>query len=146
MNRLITIAVLLMIGALVLVGCSEESPEDEARNDGKAYGEAVRAVFGVESADELRDALEAIAEAEAALQENFGPEERALVMGIIDDVGAILASLQDAIEAESDEEVRAAVRSALEELPSLAVSIAAVSSDDSIVKAAVEGIGEGLGF
>lgn len=145
MNRLTMVAV-LMIGALALVGCSEDSPEEKARQDGKAYGEAVRAVFDVESADELRDALEAVAEAEAALQENFGLEERGLVKGVVDDVSAVLANLQGAAEAESDEEVRAAVRSALEELPSLAVSLAAVTSDDSIVKAAVEGIADGLGF
>ena len=146
MNRLSMFAVLLMIGALALVGCSEESPEEKARSDGKAYGEAVLAVFDVESADELRNALEEVDEAEAALLENFGPDERALVMRVVDDVSAVLASLRDAVEAESDEEVTAAVRSALAELPSLAVSLAALVSDDSIVKAAVEGIVEGLGF
>ena len=100
----------------------------------------------MESVDELRDALEEVDEAEAALLENFGPEERALVMRVVDDVSAVLDSLRDAVDAESDEEVTAAVRSALAELPSLAVSLAALVSDDSIVKAAVEGVAEGLGF
>ena len=144
MGRLSIFAVLFMIGALTLAGCSGESPEEKARNDGKAFGEAVRAVFEIESIDELRETLQAVDEAQAELLENFGPGERALVMQIVDDVSAVLASLQDAVEAETDEEVRGAAVSALSEVPALVVSLAAITSDDGLLKAAVEGLIDGL--
>ncbi len=147
MGRLSIVAVLFMIAALALAGCTEdESPEDMARDDGKAFGEAVRAVFDVDSVAELREALLAVDEAEVALVANFGPAERAQVEEIVDGVNAILDDLRAAIDADSDEVAREAARSALSEIPSLAVSIAAITSDDSLVKAAVEGFIDGLGL
>ena len=147
MGRLSIFALLFMIAALALAGCTEdESPEDMARNDGKAFGEAVLAVFDVDSVAELREALLAVDEAEAALVANFGPAERAQVEEIVDSVNAILDDLRVAIDADSDEVAREAARSALAEIPSLALSVAAITSDDSLVKAAVEGFIDGLGL
>jgi hypothetical protein len=146
MGRLSTIALLFMIGALALAGCAEESPEDMARKDGKEFGEAVRAVLDVDSVEELKEAIQAVDEAADALSENLGSEERAQVERLVNDVNAVLGGLRDATVAESDEEAREAATSALAEVPTLLVSLAAISADDSILKAAAEGFIEGLGF
>lgn len=147
MPRLSIFAVLFMIAALALAGCSEDkSPEDMARDDGQAFGEAVRAVFDVGSVSELREALLAVDEAEAALLENFGPAERVEVEAVVDGVNAILDDLRTAIDADSDEAASDAARSALAEVPSLLVSLSAITSDDSLVKAAIEGFIDGLGL
>ena len=147
MGRLSIFVVLFTIAALALAGCSEDkSPEDMAREDGQAFGEAVRAVFDVGSVSELPEALLAVDEAQTALLENFGPAERAEVEAIVDGVNAILDELRAAIEADSEEETREAARSALEEVPSLIVSLSSITSDDSLVKAAVEGFIDGLGL
>ena len=146
MGRLSTFAVLLMIGALALAGCAEESPEDKARKEGEAFGEAVRAVLDVDSVVELKEAIRAVDEAADALSENLGPEERAQVEQLVNDVNTVLGGLRDAAVAESDEEAREATTSALQEVPTLLLSLSAIIADDSILKASAEGFIEGLGF
>ena len=147
MGRLSTVAVLFMIGVLALAGCAEESAEDKARKDGKAFGEAVRAVLDVDSVEKLKEVIQAIDEAADALSANVGPEERAQVEQLVNDVNAVLDGLRNTAVAESDEDARAAATSALAEVPTLLLSLGAIGADDdSIIKAAVEGVIEGLGF
>ena len=101
----------------------------------------------VDSVEKLKEAIQAIDEAADALSANLGPEERAQVEQLVNDVNVVLGGLRDAAVAESDEEAREAATSALAEVPTLLLSLAAISADDdSIIKAAVEGVIEGLGF
>lgn len=131
MRRATAIAVLLL-AALALAACGD-SPEDEARDDGKRIGEAVRNLFDSSSRAEAEAALD---ELRAAVDEVAG-ETRERVQDQVDTQRATLQQAADEFRAGDVEGLKAAVQQIRAQADSFR------SGDDSIANEFWRGFEEG---
>jgi len=118
--------------ALAFAACGE-SPEDEARDDGEQVGEAVRALFDSESLDQARTALEDVASATDAIDE----ETRDAVSEQVDTQGAGLSAAVDAIQAGDLDGLKSAVQQVRSQADSFQ------SGEDSVANEFWRGFEEG---
>jgi hypothetical protein len=131
MRRATAIAVLLL-AALALAACGD-SPEDEARDDGKQIGEAVRNLFDSSSREEAEAAVD---ELRAAVDEVAG-ETRERVQDQVDTQRATLQKAADEFRAGDVEGLKAAVQQIRAQADSFR------SGDDSIANEFWRGFEEG---
>jgi hypothetical protein len=125
------------LAAAALTGCGE-SPEDEARDDGKQVGEATRAVADATSVDQAK---QAVADLKAAVGE-LDSDTRERVQSQVETQGDQLSKTVDRVtEAGSFEEARAELDSASQQLRAQADSFR--SGNDSIANEFWRGFEEG---
>jgi hypothetical protein len=118
--------------ALALAACGE-SPEDEARDDGKQIGEAARALFDAESLDQAQTALDDLASAADEVDE----ETREAVSEQIDTQSASLSAAVDAIQGGDLDGLKSAVQQVRSQADSFR------SGEDSVANEFWRGFEEG---
>lgn len=119
--------------ALAVAGCGD-SPEDDARDDGKAVGEAIYTLRTATSAEERGRALDTIRERTASVRDELEP-------AIATELQAIGAELRAARETRDAAASAAALRSAALDARS---QLDALSSDtDSVINEFRRGVREG---
>lgn len=118
--------------ALVGAGCGD-SPEDQARDDGQQAGEAVRALYDANSADQAASAVKDI----RAARDDLDSDTRKRVASEVDTQSDALRRAADAYRrgrsatsAQDADAARADLRSAVQEIRSQASGLA--DQDNSI--------------
>jgi hypothetical protein len=125
---------LLAVLALVVAGCGD-SPEDDARSDGKAVGEAIYTLRTATSAEERGRAIDTIRERTASVRDELQP-------AIATEIQAIGVELRAAAEEGRDAaSSAAALRSAA--LDARARLDALSSDTDSVLNEFRRGVREG---
>ena len=130
MRRATVVAAALV--ALALGACGE-SPEDEAREHGEQVGGAVRALFDAESLDQAHSALDDVASAADAIDD----ETREAVSEQVDTQSASLSAAVDAIQAGDLDGLKSAVQQVRSQADSFQ------SGDDSVANEFWRGFEEG---
>jgi hypothetical protein len=130
MRRATVVAAALL--ALAFVACGE-SPEDEARADGEQVGAAARALFDAESLDQARTALDDLASATDAIDD----DTREAVSEQVETQGASLSAAVDAIQAGDLDGLKSAVQQVRSQADSFR------SGEDSVANEFWRGFEEG---
>jgi hypothetical protein len=115
--------------ALGLAGCGD-SPEDDARADGEAVGEAIYTLRTATSAEERGQAIDTIRERTASVREEVQP-------AIATELQVIGEQVQQAIEERDPEALRAAALGARAQLDALS------SDTDSVLNEFRRGVRDG---
>jgi hypothetical protein len=138
------IVLFVLAGAMALAACGGKSAEEQARDDGQALGEAIRAAFGARSMDDFDAAVEEIDAAKDDLVDNFSDEDRDQFQQFSSDLDAAVADIRSALE---DGDVSGALQAGLDALNQLTDDLSSLQEGAGAeVKAAVEGILDGLGL
>ena len=98
------LAAAALVAALALAGCGD-SPEDDARRDGKDMGEAVRALHDAQSVEEAQAAVGELRTAAEDLTEDV----RGAVSDQVETQKETLSSAADAFRAGEPDELRAVI-------------------------------------